>query len=116
MASSLVVALRNKLRFMEQSLKQKLDEAACMEKKVKETSMKADDVSSKKTCFFFFYFSFSFFISSNYHLYILTKSTTVFVLIFRYECVYFNNLFLRLYSLNQILALRKFITFLKQLD
>ena len=61
MASSLVVALRNKLRFMEQSLKQKLDEAACMEKKAKETSMKADDVSSKKTCFFFLLFFFFFY-------------------------------------------------------
>ena len=46
MASSLIVALRNKLLFMEQSLKQKLDEAVCMEKQAKETSMKVDEVSS----------------------------------------------------------------------
>ena len=66
MASSLVVALRNKLLFMEQSFKQKLDEAVCMEKQAKEASMKAEEVSSR-TC------------SSNYHLYILTKITTVFL-------------------------------------
>ena len=69
MASCLVVALRNKLQFMEQSLKQKTEEAACMEKQAKETSMKVDEVSSK-TFFFLFLFFFFFFISSNYHLHI----------------------------------------------
>ena len=57
MASSLVVALRNKLLFMEQSFKQKLDEAVCMEKQAKEASMKAEEVSSR-TCSFFFSFFF----------------------------------------------------------
>ena len=56
MASSLVVALRNKLLFMEQSFKLKLDEAVCMEKQAKVASMKAEEVSSRTCSFFFFFF------------------------------------------------------------